>query len=133
MMRTQTYKLASTYIHLPDGPESIPVPVGPDFWSKIQERTELHSGRLVTQFHMTQDWDMWEQHPLGEEVIYLLAGSLDIVLQEPTGVSTIELREPSFCIVPAGVWHTAKIHLPSDVLEITRGEGTQHKPVNASG
>ena len=29
---------------------------------------------------------------------------------------------------PAGVWHTADVHEPGDILSITPGRGTEHKP-----
>ena len=72
--------LSRTYIQLRDGPDAIPVPVGKDFWEKIAERTDLGEGRLVMVGGASEDWKHWEMHPVGEEVLYLLSGALDLVL-----------------------------------------------------
>lgn len=52
-----------------------------------------------------------------------------LILDEPGGRRTLELRERGAVIVPRGVWHTAHVHRPSEALFITPGEGTENKPV----
>ena len=107
----------------------MPVEVDADFWAQIGERTHLHEGRLVTLTHSTSDWPVWEMHPAGDEIVYLLTGAVDLVLEEDQGQRTVRLRGRACCIVPKGVWHRAIVHEPSDVLHITRGKDTQHRPV----
>jgi hypothetical protein len=123
------FDLISTYVQLEDGPGAVPVKVGDDFWKKSGSRVDLHEGRLMCAFHSTDDWPTWEMQPTGEEIVYLLAGALDLVRQEPDGERIIELRNRAACIVPRGVWHRGIVRMPSDVLHITRGAGTQHRPV----
>ena len=126
-----TFDLINTYVHLEDGPAATPIEVGTDFWATIDKRTELHGGRLVTLFHIqsTDEWVNWEMHPAGDEFVYLLSGAIDVVLQEGTDERNIELRSRAACIIPRGVWHRAIVHTPSDLLFITRGAGTQHRPI----
>ena len=125
------FDLIDTYVHLEDGPTAISVEAGADFWATIDERTELHSGRLVTLFHIqnTEEWVHWEMHPAGEELVYLLVGAIDLVLQTETGERLLPLRSRAAGIIPRGVWHRAIVHTPSDVLFITRGAGTQLRPI----
>ena len=125
------FDLINTYVHLEDGPAAIPVEVGADFWATIDKRIELHSGRLVTLFHIqnTDEWVHWEMHPAGDELVYLLAGAIDLVLQAENGERIIALRARAAGIIPRGVWHRAIVHTPSDLLFITRGAGTQLRPI----
>jgi quercetin dioxygenase-like cupin family protein len=120
--------LASTYVRLDDGPAACEVPVGPDFWETIDQRPDLHGGRLVMVAHNAADWPIWEMHPAGEEIVYLLSGAVDLVLAEPDGERAIRLRPGQALLVPRGVWHRAIVHEPGDTLHVTRGAGTQHRP-----
>ena len=128
----RAFDLAGTYVHLDDGPAAVAVEVDEDFWEKVESRPELHGGRLVGTFHNAADWDVWEIHPAGDEVVCLLSGAIDVVLEEESGERTIELAAGETCIVPRGVWHTASIRTPGDTLHITRGAGTQHRPRSAT-
>jgi mannose-6-phosphate isomerase-like protein (cupin superfamily) len=122
------FDLADTYVQLDDGPAALAIEVDEGFWDKIESRPELHGGRLVGTFHNAADWDVWEMHPAGDEIVTLLSGAIDVVLEEETGDRVVELRPGNTCIVPGGVWHTANVHTPGDTLHITRGAGTQHRP-----
>jgi len=126
-----TFDLINTYIHLQDGADAVPVAVGEDFWATIGTRTDLHSGRLVTLFRIqsTDEWVHWEMHPAGDEVVCLLSGAIDLILQEGEHERILELRSRAAGIISRGVWHRAIVHAPSDVLFITRGAGTQLRPV----
>jgi mannose-6-phosphate isomerase-like protein (cupin superfamily) len=122
------FDLSHTYIQLRDGPDAIPVPVGNDFWERIAERTELQEGRLVMVGSQSEDWNHWEMHPAGEEVLYLLSGALDLVLQHGNdNPRTVELRSGTAFIVPRGTWHRGIVRSPYAMLSITYGAGTQHR------
>jgi mannose-6-phosphate isomerase-like protein (cupin superfamily) len=128
MERTEAIDLSTTYVHLDDGPAARPVPVGPDFWQTIDRRTDLAGGRLVLVFRNAADWPTWEVHPAGEEIVYLLSGAVDLVLDEPDGPRTVALRPGQAVIVPRGVWHRGIVRTPGDTLHITYGEGTLNRP-----
>jgi len=70
-----------------------------------------------------------ECHPAGDEIVYLVSGSIDLILETESGERTVELRGRAACRVPRGLWHRAGVHAPSEVLHITRGAGTRHRPV----
>jgi mannose-6-phosphate isomerase-like protein (cupin superfamily) len=123
-----TFDLATTYVQLEDGPQAFAVEVDNEFWATIDRRPELRGGRLVGTFHNAEDWDVWEMHPSGDEVVCLLTGAVDVVLDEPDEERVVELTAGRTCIVPRGVWHRAIVREPGDTLHITRGEGTQHRP-----
>ena len=123
-----TFDLATTYVQLDDGPRAFAVEVDDEFWHTIDQRPELQGGRLVGIFHNARDWDIWEMHPAGDEVVCLLSGAIAVVLDEPDGERVVELEAGRTCIVPRGVWHRAIVREPGDTLHITRGEGTQHRP-----
>jgi mannose-6-phosphate isomerase-like protein (cupin superfamily) len=124
----KVFDLTTTYVQLDDGPAATAVPVDDEFWEQIDRRPELHGGRLVGVFHNPEDWGNWEMHPAGDEVVCLLSGAIDVVLDEERGERVVELTPGSTCIVPRGVWHSANVREPGDTLHITRGEGTRHRP-----
>lgn len=122
------FDLAETYVHLPDGPAATPVAGGAAFWEALDHRTDLHDGRLVTVFRMAADWPHWEMHPEGDELVCLMSGAMDLIIEEPRGERVVPLRAPAAAIVPRGAWHRAVVHAPGDALFVTRGKGTQHRP-----
>jgi mannose-6-phosphate isomerase-like protein (cupin superfamily) len=126
---TRAIDLSQTYVHLTDGPTARAIAVGPDFWETIGRRTDLAGGRLVMVYHNAADWRAWERHPAGEEIVYLLSGAVDLVLDQDDGERAIALRPGQGVIVPRGVWHRGMVHTPGDTLHITRGDGTEHRPV----
>ncbi|HKF91661.1 MAG TPA: cupin domain-containing protein [Acidimicrobiia bacterium] len=123
-----TFDLATRYVQLDDGPQAFAVEVDDEFWQTIDRRPDLQGGRLVGTYHNARDWDIWEMHPAGDEVVCLLSGAIDVVLDEPDGERVMQLEAGQTCIVPRGVWHRAIVLEAGDTLNITRGEGTQHRP-----
>jgi mannose-6-phosphate isomerase-like protein (cupin superfamily) len=124
---TKGFDLATTYLSLADGPDAKRIEVGPDFWQTIDQRDDL-AERLVAIFAYDADWSSWEVHPDGDEIVLLLSGAVDLVLDLPSGQRTVELRDRSAAVVPRGVWHTANVLAAGEALHITRGAGTAHRP-----
>lgn len=119
------FELSATYVQLHDGAAATPVPVDADFWCRIEARTELHQGRLLTAFDVMPGNSHWEMHPDGDEVLYLASGAMTIVLEDANGISKTALAPGKACIVPRGVWHSLITHTAGTLLAITRGKGTQ--------
>jgi mannose-6-phosphate isomerase-like protein (cupin superfamily) len=119
-----------TYLHLGEGPEVTLLAGGDAFWTTVDERAELHRGRLVCSFAQDADWTSWEMHPAGDEVVMLLAGAgtLHLDVDDGGGARTVPLAAGQFVVVPKGVWHTMDVHAPGRLLAITWGEGTSHRP-----
>ena len=105
----------------------MPIAVTPQLWQELDRRFEGFKGRvLVSWFRFDTDWDTWEMHPAGDEIVCLVSGRASFEFQGRGVVA--ELAEPgSFLVVPRGTWHTAHTSLPTAMLFITPGEGTHHK------
>lgn len=94
--------------------------------------TDGHEGRLISLHTMSSDWDTWEMHPHGDEVVVCLSGQVTLHQQSDDETQTAVLGPGQGVINKAGVWHTADINTESRVLFITAGAGTQHRPRTAS-
>ena len=103
MSGSKAFDLVDTYLHIEDGPKAVQLPVGDDFWQTLPTRTDLGAGRLVASFRFEEDWKVWEMHPAGDEVVCLLSGSIDVILERDGREEVIELRDRGACVVPAGV------------------------------
>lgn len=103
---------------------------GAEFWNLPAEKfDEIGQSWLITEFEFTEDWQTWEMHPHGEEIVYLLSGAIDLTLDRDGDLQTVELRGKGLIIIPRNTWHTAKVLEPSKMLVITFGKDTQVKPV----
>jgi mannose-6-phosphate isomerase-like protein (cupin superfamily) len=123
-----TFELEKTYLGL-DGLGKVTVlPVGPDFWKTVGQNPTA-GGTLVTVSAGDGDWNQWEMHPNGDEVLVLLEGQLTMVLERPDGKNTFDLSPGATFIVPAGVWHRAVRQKNVRMMFITYGKGTSHKPL----
>jgi len=119
--------LRKTYLHLVDETNATPVPVDAEFWPKIGERTHLQAHRLLMRFDFTEDWNVWEIHPNGDEVVIQLTGEMTLILDLPDGPSRHVLKAGEAIVVPKNVWHTADVSAPASALFITHGRGTENK------
>jgi mannose-6-phosphate isomerase-like protein (cupin superfamily) len=119
----------STFVVLDDANKAIPIAVSDHFYENLEQQFGDFKGkRLISHYTFEQDWDSWEMHPAGEEFVCLLSGQVDFVLEQDEGERTVSLSSPGqYILVPRGVWHTAKVSIPSSVLFITPGEGTQSR------
>jgi quercetin dioxygenase-like cupin family protein len=99
---------------------------GDKFWSlSAAEIESFGENWLITEFYFDADWQTWEKHPHGEEIVYLLSGAMDLILETGDFRQVIELRGKGLVVVPRDTWHTAKVFAPSNVLVITHGKETQ--------
>ena len=69
-------------------------------------------------------------HPHGEELLLLLSGALDVILDLPDGERTVALTTGGVCLVPRGVWHRMTMRQPSDLVFVTPPTGTRVRPVD---
>ncbi|NJP09082.1 MAG: cupin domain-containing protein [Leptolyngbyaceae cyanobacterium RU_5_1] len=124
------FNLSSTYVVLEDNGNAIPVPVSDRFYENLERQFGDFKGkRLVSHYTFEQDWDTWEMHPAGEELVCLLSGQVDLILKQDGAENKVCLNTPgAYVLVPRGTWHTARVHEPSSMLFITAGEGTQNRP-----
>ena len=107
------------------------MPVSASFWEDLARGSfpQLEHGRLVSAFTFSEPWSSWERHPAGEEMVLLIAGAATVVLEEHGARREVALSRPgAFVLVPRNVWHTARPVLPTTMLFLTPGAGTEHRP-----
>lgn len=97
-----------------------------ELYSRLEANySGFRSCELISCHNFEKDWDSWENHPNGDEVVLLLEGNVTFLLQSDNGQTSIVLKKMGdYGIVPKNTWHTAKVHSRSKVLFITPGEGT---------
>ena len=128
---TGAFSLDSTYIHLQPDESALAMEGGPAFWAGIADRRDLDHGRLMGSTEQSADWDHWERHPAGEEILVLMSGELELVLDTDEGEQRAVLEPGQTFIVPRGVWHRGIVKKPGKLMFITPGAGTEHRPVAA--
>lgn len=124
--------IQQTYLHVQDGGATVPLPVSATFWQDLGSGAwpQLEQGRLMSAYTFSEPWAVWERHRAGEELVLLLSGAATLVLQEPQGEREVKLETVgAFVLVPKGVWHTARTSVPTTMLFLTPGAGTEHRPV----
>jgi mannose-6-phosphate isomerase-like protein (cupin superfamily) len=123
------FSLNSTYLHLRPDESARAMPGGAAFWAGIGERTDLDRGRLMGTTRQAADWDHWERHPAGDEILTLLSGKLEIVLETEAGERRHTLGAGETFVVPRGLWHRGIVHEAGELMFITPGAGTEHRAV----
>jgi mannose-6-phosphate isomerase-like protein (cupin superfamily) len=127
------FNLNDTYARLRPDASASPISVDATFWQDLSAGTygSFANEFLVTTQSFVQNWPIWEMHPQGEEMVILLTGAIDLVLEKANGNKFVSLqKQGDWLMVPKGVWHTARVLAPSTVLFITAGEGTLHRQVD---
>jgi quercetin dioxygenase-like cupin family protein len=86
-------------------------------------------GRLVSMYRFTGNWDAWEVHPKGSEVVLCVGGSMTLHQEKADGSrATVTLTAGQYAINEPGTWHTADIDEEATAVFITSGIGTDHRP-----
>ncbi|MEM6584269.1 MAG: cupin [Pseudomonadota bacterium] len=126
-------KLEEAFIHLGLGATAIPQPAfdGHHWYEAYAERHggDGAEGRLVSMHTFTEDWDSWEMHPAGPEIVVCTAGEI-VLWQEAADGSRcqVTLTPGEYAINEPGVWHTADIAKSATAIFVTSGEGTEGRP-----
>ncbi|MFC0206190.1 cupin domain-containing protein [Novosphingobium soli] len=132
-MTTQARDMRMFPVHLGLGARASAQPAftGMEWYADYARRNAADGaeGRLVSLYDFTSDWDTWEMHPQGDEVVVCLAGEITLIQEGRDGSLHSETIGPGqYLINPAGVWHTANVPQAATALFITAGEGTQDRP-----
>lgn len=125
---TPAYNPTTTYINI-DGNAAAAIPVTDSFWPEVMAGTRAIDGWLLTAFPQDRDWESWERHPHGEEILVMLKGALTLVLDDGKTRREVLLNEGESTIVPRNTWHTGKLRQAGTLLALTFGEGTDHRPL----
>jgi mannose-6-phosphate isomerase-like protein (cupin superfamily) len=120
-----------TLVHFSDTLATATFTVEPSFWDHTgAAQPELAEGRVLCVADYTETWTGVEVHPVGDELVMLLSGDVDLVLERDSECHTLPLRPGQAAIVPAGTWHRVVVRGPSRMLFVTpTPAGTQVRPV----
>ena|ERR1700733_13805607 len=88
-------------------------------WRRRTELPVFRDGRVLSVFDYASSWTWWERHPVGEEVVQVLSGSIVLHLDDGERRTKAALEEGRGLVVPQGVWHRAECAAPSCVLFVT--------------
>ena len=124
---SEAFDLETTYLALDGKGEVVPLPVTPDFWSTIDKSPAVFRS-MIGVYPVNSDWPHWEMHPAGAEILVLLDGALDMLLEEDGAQRIAPMSAGTTLIVPAGAWHRALVRTPGRLLAVTYGPGTEHRP-----
>ena len=124
-------ELASTFVVLGPDQSATLVKVTPGVYEELNRRFDgFRAHTLVSSYTFDSDWPNWEMHPAGDEVVCLLSGDVEMVLQRGGNEEVTRLQEPgSYVVIPKGTWHTARMQVRTQMLFVTPGQDTQHRPV----
>lgn len=103
-------------------------PVTPTIYQELDAKYDnFKSHTLVSIHNFESDWNVWERHPAGDEIVVLISGYATLTIRKDDGVAVETLSQPgSFVVVPRNTWHTAETSEPTRMLFLTPGEGTEH-------
>lgn len=107
-----------TLLHLPSGLDLRPLAAGPSYWDHRDERAELGDGRLLSVFEYDTTWAWWERHPVGDELVLVLDGQVELHLDDGDR-RAMTLATGQAAIVLAGTWHRAVLAGPCRLLFVT--------------
>jgi mannose-6-phosphate isomerase-like protein (cupin superfamily) len=128
----QPIDLARMFLHLGDDGGAEPVKVTGAFWSG---KTSQQYDRVVGAFDFRSPSDLHasiqEMHPEVDEVLLLISGAIDVVLEEAEAERTIALEAGQAAIVPRGVWHRLVMRSPGRLLFINNRRGIRSRPLGA--
>jgi quercetin dioxygenase-like cupin family protein len=125
------HDLASMFVVLQPDQRGALVENGPGVFEELGRRFKGFKGHaLIATFAFDADWATWERHPAGDELVCLLSGKVTLILDRDGTRETVELQKAGeYVLVPKGTWHTARTRVPTWMLFVTPGEGTENKPV----
>ena len=91
-----------------------------EFWAD-RDRCELATGRLLSVFTYSATWDYQERHPDGDELVVVLAGATELLLDvsDGGGEQSVPLVDGDAAVIPTGAWHRAAVRHRCTLLFIT--------------
>ena len=82
----------------------------------------------MSMYVFTENWDSWEMHPRGAEVVLCVAGAMTLHQEMADGTkATVTVGPGDYAINPPGAWHTADVSESATAVFVTAGWGTEHR------
>ncbi len=128
----QAFSLTSQVVVLDRQLQAHPLKTGPELYAQLDQQFAGFAGcYLVSEYSFNASWPGFEMHPAGDELLYLLAGSCELLLELPDGPQRVRFDQPGQVqLIPKGCWHRAELAGGGQcrILFVTPGEGTLHRP-----
>ncbi len=125
------FSLTTHVVHLPDGLGIHARVADAAFWATA-DGSELATGRLVSVFSYDVTWDYQELHPTGDELVYVLEGDVELLLDRGEGERARQLARGRAAVIPAGCWHRVAVHARATLLFVTPVPATtEHRSCRA--
>src|SRR5262245_24747277 len=126
-MMAQPVDLSTTFVHLSNGGEAELVELTPAFWRGDSggRRYDRVVGIFVFRSSKDLHSTMQEVHRESDELLYVISGAIDAVLEDAGAERTVALAAGDAIIVPRGMWHRLVMRRPGKLLVINRRTGTQ--------
>lgn len=127
------FELEKSPLHLGLGATAVPQPAFTGEMSWYEGYGARHGkdgteGRLLSQHTFSADWDVWEMHPLGSEVVLVISGTLRLIQEIDGEPVATDVSAGNYVINEPGVWHTADVvDGEATAVFITAGAGTEHR------
>jgi mannose-6-phosphate isomerase-like protein (cupin superfamily) len=102
----QPLDLSSTFVRLSNGGETELIELTPSFWRGTSGK---RYDRVVGIFEFRSSRDLHstiqEVHPEADELLYVVSGAVDAIIEEGGAERTVALDAGQATIVPRDVWH----------------------------
>ncbi len=69
----------------------------------------------------------WERHPRGDEMLTVLQGCIDVVLDTPLEETRLHVDAGHSLVVPQGCWHRLEVVQPGQLLFVTPATDSEHR------
>lgn len=127
--RMKKLNINNTFIVMNEDKHATKIENSSTLYQELEQKFNgFKNHELISSHEFSKDWDSWEMHPEGDEVVFLLSGNITFVLETQPQETCIELNQlGDYVIIPKGTWHTAKTTKLSQILFITPGENTKHR------
>lgn len=133
---TGPFDLSKTPIHLgtQEGAETPAVPLPgfgfdpPSFHAYVAAHCrDGEPGRLIMVETTPTDWQFWECHTQGDEIVIVLEGRAEFIQEIDGAERRMPIGPGSTLINPRGVWHTADVQESVKAIYVTPCPGTEHR------
>ena len=126
---TQPFNLSSRFVHLKNGGKAEAAELTPAFWRSGKHKHDRLVG--VFDFRSAEGLhpSMQEMHPEADEILFLVSGAIDVVLEESGGERIISLQAGQAAIVPREIWHHLVMRHPGKLFFINSRTGMQGRHV----
>jgi mannose-6-phosphate isomerase-like protein (cupin superfamily) len=125
---------ARRFVHLRDGGGAETMDAGPPFyrWSGAP-RFDRWLGVFAFESDEDVHASMQEMHPEADEILYVVEGALDVLLEEDGLERRMPLDAGCAAIVPRGVWHRLVVREPGRLLFVNSRRGMRSRKAKAAG